>query len=204
MPARVKICGITNLDDARASVEAGASALGFVFFKGSPRHIAPEAAAEIISHLPPFIATVGVFVDETAENIRRVVELTRLGCVQLHGNETPEFCSSIPCKVVKAFRVKDADSLARLRDYDVPAFLLDSYVPGQLGGTGAKFNWDLALEAKRQGKAIILAGGLTPENVADAVAKVLPYGVDVSSGVEISPGHKDHAKVREFVRRVLL
>jgi phosphoribosylanthranilate isomerase len=204
MAVRVKICGITNLEDARAAVDAGAHALGFIFFHGSPRYIAPEKAAEIIPALPPFISSVGVFVDDTHNNIARIVEMTGLTAVQLHGNETPDSCARVSTKVIKAFRVKDAGSLNELSRYKACAFLLDSYVPGQQGGTGARFNWDLAVEAKRLGTPIILAGGLTPENVGDAVAKVQPYGVDVSSGVESSPGRKDHEKVREFIRRVLL
>jgi phosphoribosylanthranilate isomerase len=201
MPVRVKICGITSFEDARAAVDAGADALGFIFFKGSPRYVELKIAADIIHKLPPFATTVGVFVDETAENIARICRDAGLAAVQLHGKEEPSFCSEIQAKTIKAFRVKDQSSLSELPKYHVSAFLLDSYVPGQMGGTGAKFNWDLAVQAKTLGTPIILAGGLTVENIADAVAKVRPFGVDVSTGVEISPGRKDHAKVREFIAR---
>ena len=201
MPALVKICGITTVEDAAAAVEAGADALGFIFVKQSPRYISPASAAAIIAGLPRTVLKIGVFVDAAEAQVASMLRDCGLDRVQLHGNESVEVCSRVSCEVIKAFRVKDQASLAPLRQYHVSAFLLDSYVPGQLGGTGAKFNWDLAVQAKEFGRPIFLAGGLTPENVADAVAKVGPYGVDVSSGVESAPGKKDHRKVREFVRR---
>jgi phosphoribosylanthranilate isomerase len=143
-----------------------------------------------------------VFVDEPAEEVIRIARATGLDAVQLHGSETPEYCRELrQFQPIKAFRVKDAGILGELALYRECAFLLDSYVPGQLGGTGAKFNWEIAVQAKALRVPIFLAGGLTIENVADAVAKVAPYAVDVSSGVETSPGHKDHAKVEEFIRR---
>jgi len=202
MPVRVKICGITNLEDARAAVDSGADALGFIFFAGSPRHISPESAAEIISALPPFISRVGVFVDAPVDGILEIAGTTGIDTIQLHGSESPAECVEIAASkltVVKAFRIKEAASLDLIGAYRASAFLLDSYVSGQLGGTGAKFNWDLAVKAKQSGTPIILAGGLDPENVGDAVSKVAPYALDVSSGVEISPGKKDHAKVRRFI-----
>jgi phosphoribosylanthranilate isomerase len=202
MSVRIKICGLTNLDDARAAVDAGADALGFIFFPGSPRYITPAAAAHIIAQLPPFVSTVGVFVDEPAVSLQETANAVGINAIQLHGNESPDYCDSIPrdrFRVIKAFRVKDQSSLASLKDFRASTFLLDSYVPGQLGGTGAKFNWDLAIQASRFGTPIILAGGLVPENIRDAVAKVTPYGVDVSSGVESAPGKKDHNKVRAFI-----
>jgi len=197
----VKICGITSLADANCAIEAGADALGFIFFRKSPRHIEPDDAAKIASEISAPVLKVGVFVDENVEMIEETARRCLLDRLQLHGNESMEKCASLQLPVIKAFRIQDVNSLVALRDYKVSAFLLDSYVPGQLGGTGAKFNWDLAVQAKAFGTPIILAGGLTPENVGDAVAKVSPYGVDVSSGVESAPGKKDHSKVHEFIRR---
>lgn len=202
MAVRVKICGLTNLADARAATKCGADALGFIFFPKSPRFITPEKAASIIAQLPPFVAKVGVFVNEASEYILEVVRQAGLDTIQLHGEETPEFSDRLRnrgTRVVKAFRIKDQSSLAPLKDFPADAILLDSYVPGQLGGTGAKFNWDLALQAQSFGLPVILAGGLDPSNVADAISKVMPFAVDVSSGVESAPGIKDLAKVREFI-----
>src|SRR3954466_5307649 len=142
MTVRVKICGITNIEDALMSIEAGADALGFIFFRGSPRFIEANAAQAIIDRLPPFISKVGVFVDETQENIEKISGVAGLNAVQLHGTESPDFCATLNLPVIKAFRVQDQSTLASLENYRVAAFLLDSYVPGQLGGTGAKFNWD--------------------------------------------------------------
>jgi phosphoribosylanthranilate isomerase len=204
MPVRVKICGITDLDDARAAIESGADALGFIFFAGSPRYLPPESAAKIIAQLPPFVTKVGVFVDAPVSVVLDIARATGIDTVQLHGSEAPSMCEELGAtglKVIKAFRVKNATSLDELVKYRVSAFLLDSFVPGQLGGTGAKFNWDLAVQAKQFGTQIILAGGLDSENVSDAVSKVAPYAVDVSSGVEISPGNKDIDKVRTFIIR---
>jgi phosphoribosylanthranilate isomerase len=200
---RVKICGITDAADAHAAVAAGADALGFVFYAKSPRSISVERAAEIIRSLPPFVARVGLFVNETAETIQAVVRNAGLDTVQLHGEETPEFAELLRSrvKVIKAFRVRDAASLASLSGYikAADAYLLDAFVPGIQGGTGSVFDWQLAIEASRFGKPIILAGGLTVGNVTGAVAQVRPYAVDVSSGVEISPGRKDPAAVTEFI-----
>ena len=203
MSVKVKICGITHLDDALAAVEAGADALGFMFLEPSPRNISPAAAAKILRHLPPFVARVGVFVNASADTIRRVVAECGLNTVQLHGDETPEFCRQFaPLKIIKAFRIRDASSLTPLPRYETDAWLLDSFVPGKEGGTGATFNWELANQAKESGRPVILAGGLTPENVAEAVHEGWPYAVDVSSGVESSPGRKDAALVRAFVATV--
>lgn len=200
MVVRVKICGITCADDAQAAVEAGADALGFMFYEPSPRHIAPAAAAPIIRALPPFVSTVGVFVDATEEHIRHVLATCGFDTLQLHGSESPEFCRRFAgLKVVKAFRVVDLESLQALPAYRTHAWLLDSYVPGKPGGTGARFNWNLAVEAGKLGRPIILAGGLTPGNIAEAVRQVRPFGLDVSSGVESAPGKKDPQKVRDFI-----
>src|SRR5688500_8835648 len=201
MSVRVKICGITNFEDAKVAVEAGAHALGFIFFSQSPRNISSAEAKRIIEGIPPFVAKVGVFVNETAERILQIAKETGIDTVQLHGDEAQELCEKIArenLKVIKAFRIKDGSSLGALKDFQVSAFLLDSYVPGQLGGTGAKFNWDLAVQASGLGTPIILAGGLVPENVRDAVSKVAPYGGDVSSGValELAPGKREPAQVR--------
>ena len=199
MRARVKICGITNMADALAAVNAGADAIGFVFYEKSPRHVTPEQAAKIIRDLPPFVSRVGLFVDATAEEINRVVATTGIDTLQLHGDETPEFCSQFRLPVLKGVRVRTAESFKNLRRYSVSAVLLDSFIPGQHGGTGSKFDWGLAIKAKGCGKPLILAGGLNLSNVAEAVAQVNPYAVDVSSGVEASPGKKDARKLHDFI-----
>jgi phosphoribosylanthranilate isomerase len=198
---KVKICGITNLQDAQAAVDYGADALGFVFFKDSPRNIAPKGAASIIKKLPSFVQTVGVVVNEPPERLERMIAESGVDVLQLHGDESPENCRSSR-RVIKGIRVKSLDSLAPLERYRdiVSAFLLDAFAPEALGGTGRLFNWDIAVEAKRFGK-IILAGGLTFENVADAVRYVSPYAVDVSSGVEAGKGKKDHEKMRLFIEK---
>jgi phosphoribosylanthranilate isomerase len=195
---KVKICGITALDDALMAAEAGADALGFVFFEKSPRHVDPQQAARIISQLPPFIQAVGLFVNAEADYVNETAELCGLDLVQLHGDESPSYCDLIHRRVMKAFRVKGMETVARLSQYRVAAFLLDAYCADSYGGTGKSFDWDCAVAAKEQGR-IVLAGGLDPDNVAAAVARVLPYGVDVSSGVESSPGRKDPEKVRRFI-----
>ena len=202
MSVRVKICGLTNLDDARAAADAGADALGFIFYAGSPRYVTPAAAARIIAQLPPFISKVGVFVDDSLDSIIEIASTSGIDTIQLHGSESPELCDALAresFKVIKAVRIKDQDSLKQLKNFRTSAFLLDSYVPGQLGGTGAKFNWDLAIQAATLGTPIILAGGLVAENIRDALSKVAPYAVDVSSGVESAPGKKDLEKVRAFI-----
>lgn len=198
---KVKICGITSLDDALLALDAGADALGFVFYPPSSRNISPEQAAYIIRQLPPFIQTVGLFVNESLERVNRTADACGLDIIQLHGEESPDFCAGVTRRVLKALRVKNAASLEPMAFYQVSAFLLDAWSPTAPGGTGETFNWDLALDASRRDR-IILAGGLTPDNIADAIRQVRPYGVDVSSGVECAPGRKDPEKVREFIRRV--
>ncbi len=195
MSVRVKICGITSAEDARAAVEAGADALGFMFYEPSPRCVTPELAAAIIGELPTHVAKVGVFVDADEAMVRATAATAGLDTLQFHGSESPDFCARFELRTIKAFRVKDSESLGQLPDYETDAWLLDSHVKGVPGGTGARFNWDLAVEAKRLGRPILLAGGLTPENAADAVGQIAPFGLDVSSGVEASPGRKDAAKV---------
>ena len=199
MLARVKICGITRLEDALAAVAGGADALGFMFYEPSPRFIRPEAAAQIIRQLPPFVARVGVFVNADEAAVRQAVAASGIDTLQFHGDEPPEFCARFALTTYKAFRLRDPSSLENCRRYPNMAWLLDSYVPGQHGGTGATFNWDLAVEAKKLNPHIILAGGLTPENAAEAVRRVDPYALDVSSGVESAPGHKDAGRVRAFI-----
>jgi phosphoribosylanthranilate isomerase len=195
---KVKICGITSLDDALHACACGADALGFVFYEKSPRCIAQETAAAIIRELPPFVATVGLFVNEEPERIEEIAHFCDLGIVQLHGDERPDECDFTPRRLIKALRVKDAASLAGYEEYRVSALLLDAWVKGAYGGTGHSFNWELAAQVARQ-RPVILAGGLTPENVAEAVRTVRPYAVDVSSGVEAAPGKKDPAKVAAFI-----
>jgi phosphoribosylanthranilate isomerase len=196
----VKICGITNVEDARAAAEAGADAIGLMFYERSPRNLSLGLAAEIARALPPYVIKVGVFVDPAEEFVLRAIGECGLNIAQFHGEETPEFCALFPIMVLKAFRIRDAESLKQLANYPTDGWLLDAYSQDKLGGTGEKFNWDLAVEAQRFGKPIFLAGGLTLENVADAIRQVRPYAVDVSSGVESSPGKKDHAKVKAFIQ----
>lgn len=198
---RIKICGITNPDDALMAVEAGADALGFVFVPNTPRYITSGPAAKIIEQLPPFITTVGLFVNEDAAKIQRIADQCHLDALQLHGDESPEFCKALNRKTIKAFRIKDESSLSQVPDYRVSAYHLDTYVKGKMGGTGLIFNWTLAEKTKKYGP-VILAGGLNPRNVASAVQQVRPYGVDVSSGVEATPGRKAPAKVEAFIDAV--
>jgi len=196
---RIKICGITNLEDARLAAELGAHALGFIFYPKSPRAVAPDAAREIIRNLPPLVMTVGVFVDEEAELVRETAERAGLDWVQLHGQESPEYCRSLGRRVIKGFRIKDQGSLSPLPDYRdaVQAFLLDTYKAGTAGGTGETFDWMLARQAVALWP-IILAGGLNPENIGQAIKVAQPAAVDVASGVETSPGKKDPEKIRAF------
>ena len=199
MPVLVKICGITNEPDARAAVEAGADALGFVFCPSSPRCVSLETAAKVSSELPPFVVRVGVFVNAPEDLVLTAMRGCRLNMLQFHGDESPEYCLKFGLMSMKAFRVRDAASLESVTEYPTDAWLLDAFAPDRVGGTGETFNWDLALAAQRHGRPIFLAGGLTPENVAQAIRKVQPFGVDVSSGVEASPGRKDPAKVKAFI-----
>jgi len=211
---RVKVCGITSVEDALAAAAAGADALGFVFAE-SPRRVTPEAAATIVRALPPFVTTVGVLVDQDP---RPILEVCPLDVIQFHGQETPEAMAAVAgVRRVKAFRVRSAADLERLARYHevADALLLDAYAEHALGGTGQTFPWTLAREAADRGLVaatdgrgagappLILAGGLTPENVAGAVVQVSPYAVDVSTGVEAAPGKKDPGKMVRFIRTVL-
>jgi phosphoribosylanthranilate isomerase len=194
----VKICGITRLDDAEAAVAAGAGAIGFVFWPKSPRFIDPYRARKIAAMLPPFVTAVGVFVDQPLDYVNGVASLVRLGAVQLHGDESPEFAAAVSAPVLKALSIGRGDIRAwpsRVR------LLLDVHDPVARGGTGRTIDWAAAADIAAQ-RAILLAGGLTPDNVADAVARVRPFGVDVSSGVERAPGIKDHQRLRALFEAV--
>ncbi len=207
MPIKIKICGITNLEDAEAAVAAGADALGFVFYAQSPRYIEPAVAKRIIAQLPPFVLSIGVFVNHDQETIRNLVDECGLAFAQLHGDETPTFCESLGRPVLRALRLHDRGSLLALAEYKgrvgVRGFVVDAYSSDAYGGTGQTVDWSLAREVA-QAAPILLAGGLTPGNVQDAIQHVHPYGVDISSGVEERPGKKDHEKVRAFTHAVRL
>lgn len=200
---KVKVCGITNYQDAMMAVELGVDALGFNFYPRSPRYIEPEEARSIIRKLPPFVVPVGIFANEpTPDELMRRANLARVWCIQLHGDESPEFCRQLSrWPVIKAFRIGPEFDPSLLDAYQVSAFLLDAYQEGELGGTGKAIDWDLALRIKRYGR-IILAGGLNSSNVAAAIRKVRPYAVDVCSGVEREPGKKDRALLRAFMEEV--
>jgi phosphoribosylanthranilate isomerase len=199
MNVKVKICGITSIEDALAAVDAGADAVGFMFYSSSPRCVTRETVASIILQLPPFVAKVGVFVNPTVEEVRQAIAQCELDTLQFHGEEAPEFCRQFGLKSLKAFRVQGPETLKLLPNYSAMAWLLDSFVAGTRGGTGNTFNWEIAAQAVGLGGRVVLAGGLTPENAAEAVRKVRPYALNVSSGVESKPGRKDTAKVRAFI-----
>lgn len=194
----VKICGITRLEDAHAAIDAGAAALGFVFWKGSPRFVDPYRARQIASALPPLVLAIGVFVDQPAEYVAGVANLARLSAVQLHGDETMAYAASLGRPVIKA-AVPGNPAIDRWPPS--VTILLDASDPVRKGGTGTPIDWDLAapVAARRQ---VLLAGGLTPENVAAAVSRVRPFGIDVSSGVEQSPGVKDHQRLRALFEAI--
>jgi phosphoribosylanthranilate isomerase len=199
MDVKVKICGLTNVEDALAAVEAGADFLGFVLWENSPRYVTIETARQIARQLPPATRRAGVFVDATVEAVMLSLRVCEFSAVQFHGQESPSFCRQFSVMTIKAFRVRDAASLQAMSGYDTDAFLLDSQAEGKPGGTGQTFDWSLAAAAKKFDKPIFLAGGLTPQNVAAAVRAAQPFGVDVSSGVEAAPGKKDPQKMRDFV-----
>lgn len=201
MRTRVKICGITNLDDALSAADAGADALGFVFVRESSRYVEPDIACEIIRHLPPMVTAVGVFVNEKIETVREITKHCALDLLQFHGVESPEYCEWYAQGVIKGFRVRDGASLQEISRYRVQGYLLDSYSEEALGGTGSTFDWSLARKVVPLGP-VILAGGLTPGNVGQAVDQVRPFAVDVSSGVERRTGTKDAKKIRQFVHAV--
>jgi phosphoribosylanthranilate isomerase len=196
---KVKICGITNAADAGHAAACGADALGFVFYAGSPRCVTPEQVREIVAGLPPFVTRVGLFVNEESQRIREIVAACGLDAVQLHGDEPPPDCVLPPLRVIKGVRPRTEADLAPLAAYPVTALLVDAAVPGQFGGTGQRADWALAARLSAR-QRVILAGGLTPANVAAAVRQVRPYGVDVASGVEAAPGRKDPERVAQFIR----
>ncbi len=199
MAVIVKICGITRPEDGLAAAEAGANALGLVFCEASPRCVSLARSEEIARRLPPFIVKVGVFVNPTAELVLNAIAACGLNLLQFHGEEPPEFCGQFGLLSMKAFRLRDAASLEQLSAYPTGAWLLDAYSPKAHGGVGETFNWEWAIAARKLGRPILLAGGLTPLNVGEAVRQVRPWGVDVSSGVESAPGRKDPIKVRAFI-----
>lgn len=202
--ARVKICGITNIDDAMKAAELGAYALGFIFYRESPRYIPPVKAAAIVKQLPPFVGRVGVFVNMNLQGVLEIIKRAGLSAVQLHGNETHEFCyqlhaiSSIP--IIKVFRIQDESSFYKIENfgYAINAILLDTYKDDTYGGTGETFNWRLADLAKKAEKPVILSGGLNTANVVEAFKSVKPYAIDINSGIEISPGIKDHYMMKSL------
>jgi phosphoribosylanthranilate isomerase len=199
---KIKICGITNLEDAKVAVAAGADALGFVMYQKSPRFVEAAVVKCIVAGLPPFVLPVGVFVNEEPNRVRALMDECGLALAQLHGDETALFCQELGRPVLKAFRLKDRGTFLALAEFqgraNVRGFLLDAFSKQAYGGTGQTVDWTLAQEVA-QSTPIVLAGGLTPANVAEAINHVRPYGVDVSSGVELSPGKKDHEKVKAFI-----
>ena len=200
---RIKVCGITESEDARAAVAAGADGLGFIFVPQSPRYIEPDRARRVTGELPPLVNAVGVFVDEELKVVEEIIHYCGLSVVQLHGSETPEYCDNISCQVVKSFAIHPAtksDDLAPYAEF-VNGFLLDTYHKDMAGGTGATFDWKLIEQVKPPGP-VILAGGLTPDNVGDAIKQIQPFAVDVNSGVEYQPGRKDVDKLKRFVHEV--
>jgi len=202
---KVKVCGITNAEDALAAVEAGADAWGFIFYEKSPRYVVPGVAANIIAELPPLVTPVGVFVNEGLATVRSIMDTCGLAMAQLHGDENVSYCRELARPAMKALRLRDRGSLLALAEYQgrggVRGFVLDAFSELSYGGTGQITDWGLAAEVAKS-TSILLAGGLTPDNVTEAIHTVRPYGVDVSSGVESAPGKKDHAKMRAFVDAV--
>ncbi len=194
---RVKVCGITNLEDALTAVQSGADALGFIFAP-SPRRVTPEQAGSIIAALPVFVNKVGVFLDHPLHEVLSTMKMCGLDTAQLHGAESADYCRILFPGVIKSFRVRDGSVLAELPEYRAGAYLLDGYDPVLHGGTGQSFDWEIARSAASYGP-IILSGGLNPQNVDRAIAQAGPYAVDVCSGVESAPGRKDHGKLRAFL-----
>ena len=199
---KVKICGITNLEDATAAVDMGADLLGFNFYPKSPRYLTVEKAIEIIDQIPTFVDTAGIFVNPTIEQIKEITDHGFLNWMQLHGDETPQFCDTLKwfhVKTIKAIRVKSADDIAGIEQFHTDAILLDAFNSKLYGGTGEKFNWDLIDDMNT--KRIFLAGGINHENAADAV-RLGVYGIDTCSGIESSPGKKDHKKMRQLFENI--
>jgi phosphoribosylanthranilate isomerase len=198
---KIKICGITNKEDALNAVSLGAHALGFIFSKNSPRYVSPEIVEELSLLLPPFVLLVGVFVNHSAEEIKDIVERCKLDIIQLHGSESAEFCLKMKKRVIKAIKVSEPEDLEQIHQYHgtVSAILLDTKIKNIEGGTGKTFDWGLAIKAKEHDIPIILAGGINASNINKAVQLVNPYGIDLSSGVENTPGKKDYNKMRDVM-----
>ena len=204
---KIKICGMTNAEDAEAAVKAGADALGFVFYRKSPRVVDAQLVKRIVAALPPFVLAVGVFVNEDPKVVRDLMDECGLALAQLHGEETASYCEALGRPVLRAIRLGNHGDLLALAEYkgraQVRGFLVDAFSEKEYGGTGRVADWALAAEAARASD-VLLAGGLTPGNVAEAIRQVRPYGVDVSSGVEACPGRKDHEKLRAFIQAARL
>jgi len=196
---RIKICGITRYEDARVAANLGVDALGFIFYSQSPRYISAVNAAQIIKKLPPFVSKVGVFVDETPERVIEVIKIAGLDTVQLHGNESPEYCAAMPVPVIKVFSIHDESDLSNISSYKTVGYLLDTWSPDRKGGTGKVFNWSVAVKACGLYDTVILSGGLGPTNLLEAIDTVRPFAVDVNSGVEISPGVKNPHKMKDAI-----
>lgn len=206
---RIKVCGITTIEDAEEAIRCGVDGIGFIFAEKSPRYISPDKAKEIVANLPPFIHVVGVFVDADPVEVQEIIDYCGLTHVQLHGSEDVEYCTKLsqdaasPCRVIKAFRVGPHSKPGDFQPYEnsVKGYLLDTFVDGQEGGTGRVFNWSVVDSLDIQ-QPIFLAGGLTPENIAEAIKTVRPFAVDVNSGVEDEPGKKNYQKIQEMVDQV--
>ncbi len=196
----IKICGITNMEDGLKAASLGVDALGFIFAP-SPREVGPDVAQKIIRALPPHPLKIGVFVNEDPDEVLRVVEFCDLNGLQFHGEESPEYCRIFSLPVIKAIRIKDMESLSDMERYPDVTLLLDTYSSAKAGGTGNPFPWEIALKAKER-RNFILSGGLNQDNVGEAISRVRPWGVDVSSGVEMVPGKKDHLRMNDFVKEV--
>ena len=200
---KIKVCGITNLRDALAAIECGCDALGFVFYKKSPRYITPEKARLIIKKLPGRIVKIGVFVNSPKEELERIAKRCGLDMLQLHGDESADTCASIKgCRIIKAFRLKKAPAAKDINKYRTYAYLFDTYSSGKFGGTGKSFDWKLLKNLRKIKKPVFLAGGLTAGNVAEAIREVSPEWVDISSALESRPGKKSRAKIKKFITAV--
>ncbi len=200
---RTKICGITRLKDALFSVGCGVDALGFNFYKKSPRYVSPNKAYSIISQLPPFVSSVGLFVNEDYDEILKISDMCGIRTIQLHGDESPDFCGKFDSyRVIKAFRIKDESDLENIKKYDLSGYILDSFSPDLYGGTGLSFDWGLLDKIDFDGN-IIVAGGINPDNIERLLRSVVPYGVDICSGVESSPGVKDDKLLKEIMSKIM-
>ncbi len=199
---KIKVCGITNIDDAYSAAGCGVDALGFIFYPKSQRYVAPVKAKEMIQKLPSEVIRVGVFVNHTIQEVKEVVQYCGLDLIQLHGDESPEYCARFPMScLIKGVSFQREEEIGELRNYPVSAVLMDAHDPGQYGGTGKNSDWKLAIRVKET-HPLILAGGLNRENIREAIEKVRPQAVDINSGVEIQPGKKDPRKIKEIVEMV--